>query len=190
MIEQNPYAPPAAPVRPVEVPDAAPAEAPLYAVGLPKMVALSLGTLGLYGVYWFYRQWKGIKEQGLALGASPIPRAIFAVFFCYPCFAKVRELGEQRLPDRRLPAGPLATGWIILALAGRAPSPWFLLTFLSVVFLLPVQAYANRLNAVVAPDHDRNGGIKGWNWLVVAVGLPLFVVLVIGAFLPDTAGGG
>jgi hypothetical protein len=60
------------------------AEAPTTAFFLyiPKarLVAMSLVTLGLYEVYWIYRNWRFLKERD-NLRIQPFWRSIFDIFF-------------------------------------------------------------------------------------------------------------
>jgi hypothetical protein len=41
------------------------------------------------------------------------------------------------------------------------------------------------VNRKAAPLADRNGRIRGWNWLAVLLGIPLFVLALIGTFMPQ-----
>jgi len=183
-VNQNPYAPPTAPVSDQGQDAAKAGDTPFFAVSALKLVVMSLCTFGLYEVYWFYRQWKSLKELGRARGVSPVPRAIFAVLFCYQCFARIRDYSEDQLPGgKAFLAGPLAAAWIISTLVWRLPEPYSLISFLSSLFLVPVQACANRLNAKEAPGHDRNARIQGWNWLAVTAGALLFILSIVGAFI-------
>jgi hypothetical protein len=180
-MNQNPYAPPSA-----NVADISPAQAtapPFFAVSALKLVVLSLCTLGLYELYWFYRNWKLIKVRQEP-GILPFWRAFFGVLFCYSCFVRIRDAGADRGITPALPAGPLAAGWIITTLVWKLPDPYSLFTFLSVAFLLPVQAHASRVNDAAAPVHDSNSRFSGWNWATVAVGGMLLALVVIGEFLP------
>jgi hypothetical protein len=123
-------------------------QAPCFPVSLLKLTVMSICTFGLYELYWFYENWKLIKQRQRS-NIVPFWRAFFAPFFCYQCFDEIREearkLGLTPLP----PAGPLAAGWIItIVLGGRLPDPYWLVTFLAFVFILPVQALANRINSI------------------------------------------
>ena len=122
-------------------------KAPWFPVSLLKLSVMSICTFGLYELYWFYENWKLIKQRRRS-DILPFWRAFFAYFFCYQCFDEIREearkLGLTPLP----PAGPLAAGWIITTLLWRLPDPYWLVTFLSFVFILPVQAVANRINSM------------------------------------------
>src|SRR5262245_22041834 len=55
-----------------------------FAVGTAKLVVMSVATLGLYQIYWFYQQWKRVRDGGEDVW--PLPRAIFGVLFSYPLF--------------------------------------------------------------------------------------------------------
>lgn len=179
----NPYAPPAARVADIENAEAA-QPAPFFAVSVFKLTVMSLCTMGLYEVYWFYRNWKLIRERD-GSPIMPFWRAFFGVFFCYACFAKIREFGESRNVSGSLAAGPLTTGWIVCTLTWRLPDPYGLISLLAFVFVLPVQSYVNRLNGLEAPQHERNARFNAWNWLGIVLGGAVLVLALIGTFLPE-----
>lgn len=86
-MDANPYAPPTAAVE--DIPEAI-EKPPYFAVTTFKFIVLSLCTLGLYEMYWFYQNWHRIKERdGSAI--MPAMRSIFSVFFCYQCFDRIRD---------------------------------------------------------------------------------------------------
>jgi hypothetical protein len=180
----NPYAPPAAVVSDVE-PDQKEAETPaFFAVSVTKLVILSLCTLGLYEMYWFYKNWQLIRLREQS-DISPGPRAFFALLYCYPCFSRIREFGVKAGVMPNLSAGALATGWILSTLTWRLPEPYSLLAFAAIVFLVPVQSHVNEINAAVAPGHSPNHRFTKWNWLAVALGGPILILAIVGSFLPE-----
>lgn len=166
-MENNPYAPPGAVVDDI-TPVQASAQKPFFAVTTTKLLVMSLCTLGLYEIYWFYRQWKSLKERE-RLDVQPFWRAIFTLFFCYSLFGKVRLYGERVHLPQPLAAGALATGWILVSLFSGSDSLWWL-SLATVLFLVPVQAHANQINEEFEPGHDRNGHFTAWNWVAVVVG--------------------
>jgi hypothetical protein len=177
----NPYAPPQA-----ELVDARPAAPvpPFFAVSLLKLAVLSVCTLSLYELYWFYRNWQLVRARQEP-EIMPFWRAFFAVIFCYSCFAKIRDGGVERDIAQAPTAGLLATGWILVTLTWRLPDPYWLVTNFAVLFMLPIQAYANRINAAEAPGHEPNSRFSVWNWLGVVVGGLLLLLVVLGTFLPE-----
>src|SRR5882762_7904695 len=127
------------------------AAAPMYfPVSLLKLVVISICTLGVYELYWYYKNWCAIKERNEP-EIMPLGRAFFAPLFCYSLFGKIRATAKSRQVQDSIPAGPLAAGWFIFTILGKLPDPYWLVSFLSVAFLLPVQEAVNEINLVASP---------------------------------------
>jgi hypothetical protein len=78
----------------------------------------------------------------------------------------------------------MATGWIVITILWKLPDPYWILTYLAVFCLVPVQAVVNDTNRATNPSHDGNSAFTGWNIATVVVGSLLFVLAMIGAFTP------
>ena len=180
----NPYAPPTAVVADLAPPDDLTTEPVFFAVSVPKLLIMSICTFSVYEIYWFYRQWKQIAERDRE-AIWPLARGLFTVIFCYPCFAKIRDYGADTRTGAPLAAAPLAIGWVGTTLMWRLPDPYWWISMLAVVFLIPVQIEVNRLNAAATPLHDRNTRFSAWNWVAVVGGGLLFLLALVGTFLPD-----
>ncbi len=113
MDNANPYQPPRAAL---ELPEA-PETATLYVVGLFKFWLLMVGTLGMYGLYWFYKNWALLNRQHKAYW--PVMRSIFAIFFTHRLFDEVEKLRTQRQVEHRWSPGPTATLYVVCVLLGR-----------------------------------------------------------------------
>ncbi len=159
------------------------AQTPFFAVSLPKLLVLSVCTLTLYEVYWFYQNWKRIaaREPGKYLSA---PRALFAVLFCYQCFAKIRDFDARLSASSTLAAVPLAIGWILATVMWKLPDPYWWVAMSAVIFMLPVQAHANAINAAMVPNHASNAKFTPWNWVAIVLGDITVVLAVLGTLLP------
>jgi hypothetical protein len=181
----NPYAPPNAVVADIPVADVT-QEPPLFAVSAFKLVIMSVFTLGLYQIYWFYRNWSCIKERDRSR-ILPALRSIFGIIFCYSCFARIRR-DTATTGSPSFPAGLIATVWILAQIASQFEATWFVSLF-SVLLLIPIQNVVNRHNGIVVPDHDRNDSIKGWNWVWIACGGLLLAAGVIGTLMPELVSG-
>ena len=181
-MNSNPYAPPLAAVADI-VPSirsgSTDDQPPFFAVSLLKLAVLSVCTLSLYELYWFYKNWQLIRSRERS-DILPFWRAFFALFFCHACFARIRDLGDEQRVSPSLPAVALATGWVLLVILHKLPNPWWLVSFLSFLFMLPVQAHVNRINAAAAPGHDRNARFSVWNWVVTLLGGAFFLMAVFG----------
>lgn len=160
-------------------------EPPFFATSITKLVVMSVCTLGLYELYWFYKNWQRIKARE-GLDIRPFWRAFFAVFFCYSCFSRIRSYDHPALELSSLPAGALATGWIVFTVVWRLPDPYWLISYLSFAFMIPVQHRVNQINDAVAPGHDPNARFTWLNWTGVAIGCVLFALIFIGS-LPNSS---
>jgi hypothetical protein len=190
MSERNPYAPPTASVGDVATGQSVSGEnstPPFFAVSIFKYLVMIISTAGFYQLYWFYKNWQLIKErEGMSgIRITPILRAIFPVFFCYQCFARVREYGHAPPGSRELPAGLLAAGWITLTVLWRLPDPYWWVSTLAFLFIIPVQRRVNQISSVVAPAHDPNRRFSRLNWVVIVIASLILVLILIGLSLPE-----
>ena len=67
-----------------------------YVVSLNKMTVLFLLTLGMYQIYWNFKNWhlyreRSKYEEGLVKGVWPVPRSLFPQFFTHSLFYKVQD---------------------------------------------------------------------------------------------------
>lgn len=145
---------------------------------------MSFVTFGLYEFYWFYRNWQRVRVRE-QVNISPFWRAFWGVIFCYACFAKIEAHGLKREITPSPPILLLTILWIVLGISSRLPDPFWLICLLSFAPLLPVQAYANRINAQESPEHDRNARLTVWNWVGIVLGGCLFALDLFGLFAPQ-----
>ena len=152
-----------------------------FAVGATKLVVMSVVTLGLYQLYWFYQQWRRVADTEENI--RPRARALFSVFFCHSLFRRVMESARTMGMEPPLPAALLSVPFILLTLAWKLPRPFSLIGLLSVLPLVLVQRLANAVALGQAPETDANARLTPVNWVGVAVGGLLVLLAVAGAFL-------
>jgi hypothetical protein len=155
---------------------------PFFQVSVTKLIVLTICTLGFYQLYWFYKNWQLIRDRE-DIAVLPAARALFAYFYCYQAFCRVRDFPTTNISNSRLPAGPLAAGWIVTTFLSNLPDPYWLISFSAVAFVVPVQAMATKVNAVVAPGSDPNRRFSAGNWATVGLGGALFALALIGTFM-------
>src|SRR3989344_4845278 len=116
-----------------------------------KLIFLSVLSFGLYEIYWFYRQWKALKEiKDLKITAWA--RGLFASLFAYPLFKQFFELARSETKKDYPSAGWLATGYFVLTLLWRLEDPYWLLSFTSILTLIPAQ---NAINEYWVSKHPK-----------------------------------
>jgi|GEM_PF-5003124 len=147
-----------------------------------RFALMNIFTLNMYSCYWFYMNWKYVKERD-KLDISPLARCIFSPLFCHQLFKQVhddRELNKAQKPEFNPTV--LATFWVVLVVTAnildtlsRLAGPWPNVTLIRVcmsiplfLFMFPVQSYINQANEALQPKPD----YQGWTW-----GQTVFVIL-------------
>ena len=122
-----------------------------------RLVMLSLITLNIYSLYWFYRNWVAIKEAENR-PIWPFWRAIFYLFFTHSLFKKVYRAANNKGYQQKVPSWYWATAYITLILTARLMAQYiaalhlpvwiywglyFLLVFSPMLCLIPIQQAIN-----------------------------------------------
>ncbi len=158
--------------------------APLYfSVSTTKLIVMSIFTLGFYEIYWFYKNWNHVKIR-TRQKIRPFWRTVFAVFYCYSLFKQVQESVNSNDGRRDINPGWLALGYIVLYTTYNLPDPFWVVSLLSFLPLIPVQGAINNLHATVAPKADRNSNFSVANIVVIIIGGLCLVLATLGMSLP------
>lgn len=149
-----------------------------------KLIFLSVLSFGLYEIYWFYRQWKALKEiKDLKITAWA--RGLFAPLFAYPLFKQFFELARHETKKDYSSAGWLATGYFILNLLWKLEDPYWLISFTSILTLIPVQKAINEYWLSKHPNHKVSSDYKGFETAVLIIGGIFMILVIIGLFSGD-----
>ena len=170
--DSNPFRPPAAPLE-VATPDT-----PFFSASTTKFVVMSLGTFSIYTLYWFYRNFAAIRARTGA-PIMPLLRTIFSVIWSYSCFRPIAHASGKRHP-----AGILAVVYGLLSACAWLPDPLWLVSFSAIAPVALANRWAAEANGRAAPEALENGSFGAGNWIALAIGVPLGILAVIGAFLP------
>lgn len=149
-----------------------------------KLVLMSICTLGIYELFWFYKNWVLIKKR-TEQNIMPFWRAFFAPLWAYSCFKHIKSSAEENKIQKSLSIGLFAFTYFILQVSVRIPDPFWLISFLSVALLIPINNVALRVNKHLVPDFVNNERFSGWNWVGLVLGGLIFVLSLLGAFLPE-----
>jgi hypothetical protein len=115
----------------------------------------------LFPLYWFWRQWEAERQ---ATGED---------------FAPPWGLTPTFRP------GLLAATYLLLSIAWRLPSPWWLLALGSFLPVYPVQADINRAIRAADPEADLNEHWSPVTFLLISAGVAFTLLAGIGAFMPE-----
>jgi len=174
-----------------------------FPVSEGKLMTLYILSFGLYGIYWFYKNWK-LQQPKMDKKIFPLLRAIFSIFFTHSLFNRINKSAEHLEQKHKFNANLLATFFVAAVVIGnlldRISASTGVLENLSnntiiisslVIFLLSayplaaVQATVNRIN------NDMLGYLNHkysmWNYLLIAFGVIIWVMLALG-LLADSLG--
>ena len=159
---------------------------PLYfPVSKLKLILMSLCTLGLYEIYWFYKNWKLIKTR-TGQNLSPFWRAFFSIIFCYPLFKHIQVSADSQGCKSNINPGWLLIGYIALNVTWRLPDPFFIISLLTFLPLLSAQGVINDLNLKTAPRAERNNRFSVTNFAVIIIGALFVIIGVVGSMIPSS----
>lgn len=178
----NPLPSPAGQAAP---PDVQPA---YFTVGTLKFCVMTFLTGNVYALYWFYRNWKVIKErQAESISARrradiwPFWRALFTQFWLFAMGADFKREAKANGIRLILPVALLGTLNLLLIGTGWLPGIYGLWWMLVFVPLLPFDCAARRLNGGGQLSVPTAGRFSRWNIFAVIIGPFLLGLAVIGA---------
>jgi hypothetical protein len=151
-----------------------------FSVSPFKFGVMATCTLGLYELYWFYKNWKLVKvREGSEI--IPLVRGIFSLIFCFALISKIRDRGA--LNDLKLTFGPesskiefdrpvwlICVPWIATSLMLHSSRPIWVISMFAWIYLLPAVRLANTISGLASSDLDKNSSFSAWNWLAILVG--------------------
>jgi len=180
----DPYrAPAATPARPPVLPTtqgsfATSNQAVYYSPPTMKIAALSLATLGLYPLYWFWQNWRAIKRE--TDGSQwPWARALFSPIWAFSCFSDLRDIAQSRRRQLAFAPGLLGALFFLLNFAGRLPHGGALLSLCTFVPLLPVNSLLRRYHLDAKVDMRRMDRFGVWHVLMLLPGGALLLLAIV-----------
>lgn len=178
--------------KPVEAKSGASIE--YFAISPKRLALFSILTLGIYEIFWFYKNWEAIKKAE-NLKISPLGRAIFAVFYCNSLFKKVLESAKSHNYKNSYSPSWLATAYILLLVVGNGSSRvesadvglnlvWLVIAISSFIPLLAVQKAINFNNEKIKGSSDLKSWFSGGEVVLVIIGCAWFLLVLWGSFIP------
>jgi hypothetical protein len=165
------------------------AKVDFFSISLGRLVILSILTLSLYQVYWFYRNWKALQPT-MPQVKHPVWRAIFAIFYCYSLFKIIINSAKTDGFKENYRPGLLALVYILLFLVSipftgsgvdsdkvfsSSDVQYYLLDMLSIVPILLVQKAL-----LFSSGHRRVTDFRSGEKILIGLGMLSFALTVLG----------
>lgn len=167
-----------------------------FPVSEGKLITLYILSFGLYGVYWFYRNWT-LQQARMEKKIFPVLRAIFSIFFTHSLFRRINKSAGHLDEEHKFNANLMATLFvaavvisnvldrlsvntgILQALSDNTVIIISLVIFLLSVYpLVAVQATINRINNDMLGYLNHTYSV--WNYLLIVSGSILWLMIALG----------
>ena len=174
-----------------------------FPVSEGKLITLYILSFGLYGVYWFYKNWT-LQQPRLDKKIFPVMRAVFSIFFTHSLFKLISQSAANLDRKHRFNANLMATIFVAAVVISNildrvsvnsgmpdTLSDNTMIIISLIIFLLSsyplvvVQATVNRLNNDILGF--LNHRYSAWNYLLIITGGLLWLMLLLG-LLADSMG--
>ena len=164
---------------------APPPVAPHFFTASPlKLIVMSICTIGIYEIYWFYKNWKLIKER-TGQKIRPFWRAVFSPIWAYSCFKEIKARAGECKIQESLPIGLLAIAYFTISVTSMVPEPYWLISLFIFLPLLPANSVALKVNRHSDAGYVQNGRFSALNWVGIVVGGVLLFFAIIATFAPN-----
>jgi hypothetical protein len=150
-------------------------DTPYFPVARQKLIVMSMTTLSMYQIYWFYKNYERVRAR-TGGGGSPFWRAVAAPITARGLFAQVRTDAQTRFIAVSWSAGGLAVIYLGLTLLCFFDYPWWTLALGSVFALLPAHATMEEVNRKVAPNAPWNDGYSVTDVVFIVLGIALTIL--------------
>jgi hypothetical protein len=149
-----------------------------------KFIVLSIVTLGIYELYWFYLNWSYVRRRDRS-DIWPFWRMVFSPVWC---FALCRDVNRHGGSISDGSAVAIAFGYFALSAAAQLWNPWWLIGLFSFAPLVLVVIQIDTINRARGVRAEYYGRFKPVHMALSVFGIVLLALMLFSAFgfLPGT----
>lgn len=191
-------------VHPEDSPHPENSETPFFPVSEGKLITLYILSFGLYGVYWFYKNWKR-QEPFMDKKIYPVWRAVFSIFFTHSLFRRIDEKASHLPQEHKFNANVLATSFVAAVIISNvldhntsntttmvmSTTSYVTVSISLILFLFSTYPLAKAQATVNRINNDLLGYLNHkytiWNYALIILGAIAWFLIII-MMLFETAG--
>lgn len=163
----------------------------LYVVSPKKFTILFLFTMGLYGLYWSYKNWS-LYNSSTNANIWPFARAFFDIFFIHSLCEKLSSIEPTPTTNKHSNIGSQATKYIFFTVVGRvfdqlpAKGIGMPYSYFVSILVLPFTYQALRTIQIKINQHmgdelgNSNISLTWANYIWIVLGVLLWTIMVFG----------
>lgn len=156
-----------------------------FTVSTEKLILNYFCSFGLYKIYWFYKNWQLIHNRS-EKKIWPFGRALFFIFWAHSCFSIITKAARERSITYRHKNALLALGIILTFIIARVPGPIWLLSYLSIFMIVPLNSLAIKINKHESSDLRINSYFSTSHIFALTLGFMMFLCMIFGTVLDKT----
>lgn len=150
-----------------------------YVLSTWKFLFLSIISLGLYPIWWMYKEWKFFKQKD-GLDIWPAMRALFSILFIFSLIHSINNYALEKNNSKYI-SNTYGIVFIILTLTGRLPEPYFLISIFLCLPLIPILALINQIKTEDEQINVlENKRFNGKQIVLIILGTIFWILLIIG----------
>jgi hypothetical protein len=152
-------------------------------ISVGRFTLLALATLGIYDLYWMYKQWVFLKEEKKQ-DISPFWRAFFSSLFSGVLASEIKTFLKEK--NIIVTYSPVVIGisFFILSILYKLPDPYWLVSLFAFVAILPMVIGMNHYYEE-KDKHLEKRPFIWWEIVLICLGLIVFCFAIYGTFYPD-----
>jgi len=151
----------------------------LFSTSTKKLVVMSIFTFNFYSIYWFYKNWKFIRDD-TGRHIMPFWRAFFSIFFYHSLFKSIQEYGYKNNINNHTNIIHWAILYVLLFFAGNLPDPFWITGLFQFACILPMQVLINNINYKLSPHIKIDDTFSGLNILFIVIGSIILFLAILG----------
>lgn len=165
---------------------AATPEPQYFPVSRLKFICMAVLTFGIYEIYWFYRNWAFVRDRD-RVRIRPFWRAVCGPLWLQALIGDINERSGADVITKGQAVG-LFLAYIVLSCLWPLPDPYWLVSSLSFLPLLPVVSQIAFLNRECPRALRENSRWGPRNWALTATAGPLVLFVLISTLnvIPST----
>lgn len=167
-----------------------------FTISTFKFIVMLVATLGLYKLYWSYKNWVFIKHK-TGRDILPFWRVVFGIFWVYSFLKYIKLFSLKARLQIKINPWFWAALLIILSLSGKLLSKMFpfsvyeLITS-SLYFLIIIRFnnIALKINQKLIPNFQNNTKFSLSNYIAIGIGGIIWLLIIYGLFVNEDLSSG
>lgn len=154
-------------------------------ISTSQFLLLSFGTIGIYPIWWFYKEWRFFKEKD-NLDIHPAMRAIFSIIFIYSLFSRILDYARDYGYSRNYSPGLNFTVMILFNLCSGLREPFSLISLGAILLnIAPFEASNFAKTQDCSFNSEYQSSLSMRQLILLIFGIACWLLIIVGLLMGD-----